>query len=304
MNKDIKTLIEDVANNNLSYAKQDIRNLLEKNKSASDEEFCRRISNKLDTSFVNQPLPYYVEKLLTLEDCSNFNTNRYLLTDREKKLFDSIVQAKKVNSRLTDMGIRYVNSTLLYGESGTGKTTFGKYLSHELGLPFCYINFSKTIAGLMGKTAENIDDVFHYVLQEKDIVLMLDEVDAIGCKRGNQEEGSLSGEMNRVVITLMQCLDKVDNDTIILGGTNRLDMIDSALARRFTFKHEVQELKDNESEQLIRKFLTDTGIEFTDDDVNDLALCSSNKQNDVVNSCIEYIIDKLVEEDENDQSKS
>lgn len=297
MKKEYKLLIENVVNNEFNYAKQDIRNILEASNSETDKWWRAEMLRKLDTSFIQQGVPEYLKGILTIEDCSNFSVNRYLLTDREKKLFDNIVQARRVNSKLASMGIRYTNSSLLHGPSGTGKTTFGRYLAYELGLPFCYLNFAKTISSKLGQTADNIFMAFQYVLQEKNVVLLLDEIDAIGGKRGNREEGSVAGEMGRITITLMQCLDRIDNDTVILGATNRKDILDEALIRRFTQIHEVKELSDEESEKLAKMFLSDTGIDFNDDNVNDIVLNTSHKQSDIVNSCIELIIEKLEKED-------
>jgi ATP-dependent 26S proteasome regulatory subunit len=89
---------------------------------------------------------------------------------------------KKVNERLIEIGIPYINSTLLYGESGTGKTTFGRYVAFKTGLPFCYMNFSNLVDSYMGSTSKNISKAFSYAISNP-CVFMLDEVDCISIRR-------------------------------------------------------------------------------------------------------------------------
>lgn len=71
MNKYIQQLIEDVADNNLNYAKQDIRNILERSNNQADREFRERVLGKLNTSFAYQQMPAYLQGILTVEDVSN-----------------------------------------------------------------------------------------------------------------------------------------------------------------------------------------------------------------------------------------
>ena len=80
---------------------------------------------------------------------------------------------------------------------------------------------------------------------------MLDEIDAIGLERGTDS----IGELSRVVINLMQCLDKFDSGSIIIGATNREDMIDIALKRRFSLKYKMK-LPSNETQcKIVESFL-------------------------------------------------
>ena len=136
-------------------------------------------------------LPYDIKGILKMEDVStSFNENRYFITDKEKRIFKQIEMTNNTNKKLKQLGIRYLNTTLLYGETGTGKTTFGKYVAYKLGLPFAYLNFSQCITSLLGGTSKNIDKVFEYVSKQK-CVLMLDEIDAIGIKRGIEDLGEM-----------------------------------------------------------------------------------------------------------------
>ena len=109
-------------------------------KSNNNQNFCRIIKAKLESQHNFIELPFDLKEILKMEDVSNFNENRYFLSDREREIFNQISIVQNTNNKLSEMGLRYVNATLLYGESGTGKTTFGKYVAYKLGLPFAYLN--------------------------------------------------------------------------------------------------------------------------------------------------------------------
>lgn len=285
LNENVKNLITSIVDNDLQKAKSYVKVIISNETATSNQYFCKIIKNKLETQHNFIELPYDLKGILKMEDVSiSFNESRYYLTDREKKIFEQIETANNTNKKLTEMGIRYLNSTLLYGESGTGKTTFGKYVAYKLGLPFAYLNFSQCITSLMGGTSKNIEKVFDYVAKQK-CVLMLDEVDAIGIKRGKED----LGEMSRIVIGLMQSFDLLENDVIVIGATNRKDMIDEALIRRFSIIHEVKTLNPAEIQTLIVNFLDTINIKYDKQNIVEYAI-SHNKQSEIIKDITKSII--------------
>lgn len=285
LNENVKNLIRSVADNDLQKAKIYAKTIVNNETAASNQYFCKMIKNKIETqpSFIE--LPFDIRGILKMEDVSNtFNENRYYLTDQESKVFNLISMAKITNERLTEMKIRFLNATLLYGESGTGKTTFGKYVAYKLGLPFAYLNFSQCISSYLGSTSKNIEKIFDYISKQK-CVLMLDEIDAIGIKRGKED----LGEMSRIVIGLMQAFDLLENDVIVIGATNRRDMIDEALIRRFSTIHEVKTLNKHESFQLIKKYLADLKIKYNEENILSYVE-THNKQSVIINDIIKSIV--------------
>lgn len=285
LNENVKKLITSVADNDLQKAKAFVNIIVSNETASSNQYFCKIIKNKLGTQHNFIELPYDIKGILKMEDVStSFNENRYYLTDREKKVFEQIEMANNINKKLTEMEIRYLNSTLLHGKSGTGKTTFGKYVAYKLKLPFAYLNFSQCITSLMGGTSKNIEKVFDYVAKQK-CVLMLDEVDAIGIKRGKED----LGEMSRIVIGLMQSFDLLENDVIVIAATNRKDMIDEALIRRFTTIHEVKELSNNDAYRLITNYLNDLKIEYDEDNILNYVE-KHHKQSEIIKDIIKSIV--------------
>lgn len=293
LSENVKKLIQSVADNDLQKAKSFVKVIISNETATSNQYFCKTIKAKLETQHNFIELPYDIKGILKMEDLSNtFNENRYFLTDKEREVFNQISMAKNTNEKLTEMGIKYLNATLLYGESGTGKTTFGKYVAYKLGLPFAYLNFSQCISSYLGATSKNIEKVFDYVAKQK-CVLMLDEIDAIGIKRGRED----LGEMSRIVIGLMQSFDLLENDIIVIGATNRKDMIDDALIRRFSIKHEVNTLSNNNAYRLIINYLDDLKIEYDDDDILDYVE-NHHKQSEIIKDIIKGIVKMLNEKTE------
>lgn len=289
LNENVKDLIRSVTENDLIKAKEIVKTIISNETASKNEYFCKCINAKLESQHKFIELPYDLQNILKMEDVSRFNENRYFLSEREQKVFKQICMAKNTNEQLSKMGIRYLNTTLLYGKSGTGKTTFGKYVAYKLDLPFAYLNFSHCISSLLGETSKNIAKVFDYISKQK-CVLMLDEIDAIGIKRGKED----LGEMARVVISLMQAFDLLENDIIVIAATNRKDMIDEALIRRFTIQHEVETLNRYETSFLIKMFLQDLNIEYDNENIKKYAE-NHNKQSEIINDTIKSIVKMLNE---------
>lgn len=236
MNKDMMSLISSLASNDIKRAKGYAKVVVSQCRSAKDIMWCKDIYKKLDTADAvsQENLPANIMGYCKVE--TNFNEERYYLRDAEKLLFDKIVERDSVCNKAELLGLTMINSTLLYGKPGVGKTLFAKYVAHKLGKPLLYLRFSELIDSYLGKTSNNIGNVFKYV-NTHDVVLMLDEIDTVARKR--EGESGCDGELSRVTVTIMQELDNLSAGTIVIAATNRVDILDEALFRRFSFVHEV-----------------------------------------------------------------
>ena len=93
----------------------------------------------------------------------------------------------------------------------------------------------------------------------------------------------------------MQEFDKLTNDIIVIGATNRKDRIDEALLRRFSLKHEVNVLDDKEKTEMVHKYLSDIGMQFPEDEINTLVKNNEN-QSILLNELIRTIALKIAEQ--------
>lgn len=258
MNSNLRSLMSFVADNQMDKARDFVKKFCESNEVKSDYGYCNMLLNRLRRSGgYLMELPSDIQNLLFKEDVSvTFIPERYYVSEREASLTERILCKNRSAQRLGNAGINYLNATLLYGESGTGKTQFGRYLAYTMGVPFCYFNLFRTVDSLMGGTSKNLNKVFNYI-KGTPCVFMIDELDAVSSNRARSDSTSASGEMNRTTISLMQNLDQLSSDVVLLAATNRPELIDDAVKRRFPIWHEVQVLSPDELLQMSEHFLAD-----------------------------------------------
>lgn len=262
MTNNMLSLVRYVAENDLSKAKQYALCCCVEDTTQKNKHYVARYKQLLTTGGLNMiELPPNVSKFATMEDVSmTYLEDRYYLTEDEKKLFELIRDMNDVALRLMEKQIPYLNATLLYGESGVGKTAFSKYVAYKLEMPYLYVNFSKMLDSYLGGTAKNLTALFNYINQQK-CVIMLDEID---CMAGNRKysDGGASAEVSRSTTCLLQLLDAVTNDHVILAATNLIEDVDPAVKRRFTEKHEMRRLSADENYAFICQYMDSTGFEY------------------------------------------
>lgn len=132
-------------------------------------------------------------------------------------------------------GINHPNTILMYGPPGCGKTLLAKTLSQKLDLPMVIIRLDSIISSFLGSTAKNIRKIFDYA-KNNPCILFFDEFDAIAKVRDDQHE---LGELKRVVNSLLQNIDMLNNDSILIAASNHEHLLDPALWRRFQLKLEI-----------------------------------------------------------------
>ncbi|AQQ38044.1 MULTISPECIES: anti-phage ATPase IteA [Burkholderia] len=121
---------------------------------------------------------------------------------------------------------------LLYGPPGTGKTQTARWIAARLNLPLLTVRCDTLISSLLGQTSRNLRRVMDYAEQSTS-VLFLDEFDALAGARGNERD---VGELQRVVISLLQNIDALSANTILVAATNHEQLLDPAVWRRFSFR--------------------------------------------------------------------
>jgi len=152
------------------------------------------------------------------------------LSDVKKLLQDTVEIPLRSPQLLLDSGLRSHVGALLYGPSGTGKTLLAKALANECGLNFISIDGPEMFSKWLGETEEGLRQIFRIARQVAPTVIFFDQLDSIAPVRG-VNVGSMTTD--RVVGQLLAELDGVEDlsRVIILGATNRIDLIDPAVLR-------------------------------------------------------------------------
>lgn len=230
-----------------------------------------------NASVLMSNLPTDMKTFLVGEAPGGFDVSRYYIRESESKVVEDITKMKLIADEMSARRIPYRNTMLLYGESGTGKTELGKYVAYKLNLPFFYISFTSMIDSYMGGTAKNIHKIFEFC-NSIPCVLMLDEFDCVATKRDSGGSKGVDGELERTTISIMQELDCLPNHVTLIAATNRLDIVDEALMRRFSIKHELKNMSTQELDAMVHQYLkaTETDRYIGEADVTDLVTAYSN----------------------------
>ena len=255
-------VLRELAENRISNAKQAAVAVCKLDDSKKNAAEMRRLINIFENrseNFIEVPLRLKGLLEVTNLNAGSYKPNRYFLDKSREELISQIENSVKVSGRLAELGIPYLNSTLLSGEPGTGKTEFAKAAAYRLGIPFAYVNFSNLIDSYLGKTSQNISQIFDYIKGER-CLLLLDEIDCIGLRRN--KDGGADGELARTTIALMQCLDTLIDGQIIIGATNRADRLDPALLRRFQRRAVFEKYNEEDNRELIIGYLNDVGLDY------------------------------------------
>lgn len=291
MNDRTRELIRYVCNGDISRAQTSAMILLKSNTTKKDEEFCNRLIKQMESKANFMQLPQNLKGILVAEDVSQYPEDKYFWRDTENEIANKVVSMYRVADKLQEKGIKYLPAAILYGESGCGKTELARYIAHKVNLPYVYVQFSTLVESYLGKTQKNIASVFDYVKKEP-CVVCFDEIDAVGMARGKKND---VGEMARIVISLMQELDTLPNSVIVIGTTNRFDMLDKALVRRFPMNYQIEKLNQTDAETMARKFLEYAEMEKEDIELYVSSVIGGVPASTIIRDCTEYVARKMLE---------
>ena len=162
--------------------------------------------------------------------------------DEAKFELQEVVEFLKEPEKFEVAGAKVPKGVLLEGPPGTGKTLLARAVAGEAGVSFIQISASEFIQMFVGVGASRVRDLFKIAKDNSPCVVFIDEIDAVGRKRGEQFGGGGNEEREQ---TLNQILTKMDgfeksDSIVVLAATNRVDILDSALTRSGRFDRKVQ----------------------------------------------------------------
>ena len=143
-----------------------------------------------------------------------------------------IIDILKNRTKYDEYGIRVPKGVLLQGPTGNGKTLMARAFSGEIDYPIIPTSGAEFNEKYVGVGASRVRELFSFAEQNQPCVIFIDEIDAVARKRSNTEDGS-SDERSQTLNQLLVALDgfNTNNNIIVLGATNRIDILDNALIR-------------------------------------------------------------------------
>ena len=160
--------------------------------------------------------------------------------EEEKEELKEVVEFLKSPKKFSDLGARIPSGVLLVGPPGTGKTLFAKAVAGEAGVPFFSVSGSDFVEMYVGVGASRVRDLFDVAKKNQPCIIFIDEIDAVGRRRG----AGLGGGHDEREQTLNQILVQMDGfeaneGIIVMAATNREDILDPALLRPGRFDRRI-----------------------------------------------------------------
>ncbi len=192
----------------------------------------------------------------------------------EKEELQEIVDFLKNPKKYQQLGAKIPKGVLLYGAPGTGKTLLARAVAGEAGVKFFYISGSDFVEMLVGVGASRVRSLFADAKKEAPSVVFIDEIDAVGRKRG----AGLGGGQDEREQTLNQILVEMDgfdvnSNVIVMAATNRVDVLDPALLRPGRFDRRIMvNMPDADEREAILKIHARKKPLAKDVDLHEVAL--------------------------------
>jgi DNA replication protein DnaC len=151
------------------------------------------------------------------------------LKPSNRKQLEEIVKEWRFRDELTKRGLLRRTKLLFHGPPGCGKSMTARAIGREMGLPVYVVRFDAVVGAYLGQTALHLRQLFQFA-ETTPSVLLIDEIDALGKRRGSPLD---VGELDRVVIALLQELEHSRPVGLVIATSNLASQLDDALWRRF-----------------------------------------------------------------------
>jgi cell division protease FtsH len=186
----------------------------------------------------------------------NFGRSRHKITSKEHTniTFDDVAGVEEAKEEVMELveflknpkkfqrlGGRIPRGVLLVGEPGTGKTLLAKAIAGEADVPFFSISGSDFVEMFVGVGASRVRDLFKQAKDNSPCIIFLDEIDAVGRRRGSGFSSGGHDEREQTLNAILVEMDGFDtNDqVIVIAATNRVDVLDPALTRPGRFDRQI-----------------------------------------------------------------
>ena len=193
--------------------------------------------------------------------------------DSAKDELEEIVDFLREPEKFFGTGAKIPKGALLTGKPGTGKTLLARAIAGESSVPFIQCSGSSFVEMFVGVGAKRVRDVFEMARANQPCIVFIDEIDAIGKKR-SMNGFAANDEREQTINQLLTEMDGFENETeiVVIGATNRIDILDDALLRPGRFDRKIQvSLPDVHGREEILKVHSKDKILSDDIKLRDLA---------------------------------
>lgn len=226
------TLVRSGMSGDLSLFKKTVEAIIAEERAKNHNILAERLADNLRTISKNNGLPSMLdEKMqnLLLEVNPTRSLDDLILPMTVRNACSELIEEQHRADLLRSYNLEPRHRILLAGPPGNGKTTLAEALANSLMVPLLTVRYEGIIGSYLGETAVRLKRLIDYV-RTRNCVLFFDEFDAIGKERGDVHE---TGEIKRVVSSLLLQIDSLPNYVVVIAATNHPELLDSAAWRRF-----------------------------------------------------------------------
>jgi SpoVK/Ycf46/Vps4 family AAA+-type ATPase len=155
--------------------------------------------------------------------------NDLILPKQVREISNEVVMEHHRIDLLRSYNLEPRNRILLIGPPGNGKTSLAEAFAQALMIPFLIVRYEGVVGAYLGETAIRLRRLIEYASTRK-CVLFFDEFETLGKERGDRHE---TGEIKRVVSSLLMQIDSLPSHVVVIGATNHPELLDRAVWRRF-----------------------------------------------------------------------
>jgi cell division protease FtsH len=178
---------------------------------------------------------------ITSKEHTNITFDDVAGVDEAKEEVQEIVEFLKNPKKFQRLGGRIPRGVLLVGEPGTGKTLLAKAIAGEADVPFFCISGSDFVEMFVGVGASRVRDLFKQAKDNSPCIIFLDEIDAVGRRRGSGFSSGGHDEREQTLNAILVEMDgfETNDQVIVCAATNRVDVLDPALTRPGRFDRQI-----------------------------------------------------------------